>query len=86
MLMVMYLKALIKDLSKGTGDKFLCLMVLNSLMRSNHQGLLQALEVKLLRRLYIILSPQNRQRGIGEYSSTDFYDKQAAKMFYQLLK
>ena len=84
MLLVIYLKAIIKDKAKPTGSKFLCLLLLNSLMRTSNKHLLIAIEKKLIRRLYILGS--QKDHGILEFSNANLKDRGAGKMFHQLLR
>lgn len=86
MLLVIYLKTIFKDPSQSVGNKFLALVLLNSLMRTRNQFLLSAVEAKLLRRLYIIISSQKGNKRGNDFSQTRSIDRKCAEMFQHLLR
>lgn len=85
-MIVAYLKSIIKLKNKSTGDKFLALILLNSLMRTKNAAFLKIFEEKMLRRLYIIHTKKTKDPAILEYSDPKFKDKQAAHKFHKLLR
>lgn len=82
-LLVIYLKAVLKDPGRCPGDKYLCLVLLNSLMRSENEFLLRAVDSKLLRRLYLLLAAEE---GVLKHSKKRPEDRKGAAMFQQLLR
>lgn len=86
MLLVIYLKSIFKNEGIHMGNKFLGLVLLNSLMRTHNQFLLNAVEVKLLRRLYIMASSHNANKRTPRYSQLKATEKKCAEMFHHLLR
>lgn len=84
--MVAYLKSIIKVKTRSTGDKFLTLILLNSLMRTKNQEFLKVFEEKILQRLYIIVTKRGKELAILEYSNPKLRDKSAAQKFHKLLR
>ena len=85
-MIIAYLKSIIKIKNKSTGDKFLALILLNSLMRSKNLPFLKIFEEKMLQRLYIIMTKRGKEPAILEYSESKLQDKQAAQKFHKLLR
>ena len=85
-MVVAYLKSIIKLKTRPTGDKFLALVLLNSLMRSKSPGFLKLFEEKVLQRLYIIATKRGKDLAILEYSDPRLRDKTAAQKFHKLLR
>jgi hypothetical protein len=85
LILVSYLKSIIKSKERIVGDKFLALVMINSLMRSKDSEFLSIVDKKLLQRLYII-SATEKKLGILEYSKETVKDKPAAMRFHRLLK
>lgn len=80
-----------KSKEKHTGDKFLALMLSNSLMRTHNGIFLSWIEKKLLQRLYIVAAKEKSQgprapKPILDYSNTNFKDVEASKKFHILLE
>jgi hypothetical protein len=71
---------------KGTGDKFLALILLNSLMRTKSKSFLKVFEEKMLQRLYIITTKKGKHEAILEYTNESPPDKEAAQKFHKLLR
>ena len=73
--------------NRSTGDKFLALVLLNSLMRTMSKKLLDAIDKKVLQRLYLIAAKDKKTRtAILDYSEPKLKDKEAAGKFHTLLK
>ena len=85
-MIIAYLKSIIKVKNKPTGDKFLALILLNSLMRTKNVDFLKKFEEKILQRLYIIVTKKGKELAILEYSDLHLKDKQAAQKFHKLLR
>lgn len=84
-MLVSYIKMIIKDKERIVGDKFLALVMLNSLMRSKNIEFLSLVDKKLSQRLYMIHATE-KKLGINEYSNEKVKDKPAAMRFHHLLK
>lgn len=85
-MIVAYLKSILKVKERSTGDKFLALILLNSLMRTKNAAFLKIFDEKLLQRLYIIQTKRGKVPAILEYSNPNLQDNQAAQKFHKLLR
>ena len=85
LLLVTYLKTIIKNKERIVGDKFLALMMINSLMRTKDSEFLSIVDKKLVPRLYIICVNE-KKLGIMDYSNEKVKDRPAAMRFHRLLK
>lgn len=86
MMIIAYLKSIIKVKERGTGDKFLALILLNSLMRTKSKTFLKIFEEKMLQRLYIITTKKGKEEAILEYTNESPKNKEAAQKFHKLLR
>ena len=75
----------VKD--RHTGDKFLSLILMNSLMKTKNKEFLDAVEKKMLKRLSIVATKDRKTlKHILDYSNPKLKDPMAAKKFHTLLK
>lgn len=71
--------------TRHTGDKFLALIIMNSLMRTKNKDYITVVDKKILQRLYVIAAGSKGPNGILSYSDKKFQDKEAAAKFNLLL-
>lgn len=85
-MIVFKLKQKIKDKKEKVGNKFLALMLLNSLMRTEDKPFLDEVSSSVLKRLKLMAKNNQNHKGLNEFTDGDLSKSEEAKKFYYLLK
>lgn len=84
-MILLHIKKSVKDPKVPVGNKFLSLLLLNSLMRSKNKQFLGYVDGYVLDRLKAFAKNHQKFKGLNEYCDGDISKDPEAAKFYHLL-